>query len=234
MKKNFALISLIIVLFFLSASVYAQKKKPVVIQGETNSASKSAVNASRQDFLGEFEGNNYKNKFFDLKVLIPENWLVQEREVGNQIKQLGSETVKGKTSQAQKALDEANQRLTVLFTASKDILGIENNAMVAFAAEKAAPLMQIRNGHDYLRFNIQSFKKLQMPPDFKYSETIKSEKFGGETFYYLDIERAMARQRIYATHRKGYSLFFTLTYSSQEDLETIRESLRSSDFSWKE
>ena len=94
--------------------------------------------------------------------------------------------------------------------------------------------MQIRDGQDYLRLNIQTLKKLQLPPDYKYSEKIELEKFGNETFYYIDIERAAYRQRIYSTYRKGYALFFTLSYVTDEDLETMRSILKNSDFAWKE
>jgi hypothetical protein len=74
---------------------------------------------------------------------------------------------------------------------------------------------------------------VQLPPDFKYSETINSEKLGNETFYSLDIQRTGYKQRFYATVRKGYSLFFTLTYITAADLETMKTVIRDSDFAWK-
>lgn len=234
MKKNLIFISAIIVLFCATNSGFAQKSKTAKSKNKTNSVSKVVQDNSQQNFFGEIEGNSYKNKYFGIKIEIPETWLAQESEVGKAIKKVGTDVVKGKTAQTQKAFDEAAQRLTVLFTASKDILGIENNSIMTFAAEKKPPLLQIRNGQDYLRLNIQTFKKLTLPPDFKYSETIKSEKFGGETFYYIDIERTGYQQRFYAIYRKGYSLFFTLTYANEEDLETMKEIIRNSDFGWKE
>ncbi len=202
-----------------------------MIKGAGNVASNLNT---QQDFLGKVEGSAYKNKFFGIKLNLPESWLIQETQINNSIKQAGSKIATGKTSQMQEALDDAMQRLTVLLTASKDILGIENNATMIFSAEKSAPLVQIRNGQDYLRLNIQTLKKMQLPPDYKFSETIKSEKFGTETFYSLDIERANYKQRFYAIQRKGYSLFFTLSYFTNEDLETMKASIRNSDFSWKE
>ncbi len=233
MKNYLKFFGLLVAVFLLSNYSFAQKRKSkpkprkVIIEAVSTSS-------IQEDFLGEVEGSTYKNKFFGVKLILPETWLIQEAQVNDAIKQIGSKSVTGKTSQTQKAYDIAMQRLTVLFTASKDILGIENNATMIFSAEKSPPLVQIRNGQDYLRLNIQSFKKLQLPPDFKYSETIKSEKFGIETFYSLDIERATYNQRFYAIYRKGYSLFFTLTYSAEEDLETMKDVIRNSDFSWKE
>ena len=234
--KNFFMISLLIVgLSLLTFSAAAQKIKPsptpVTVQGTGDSES---IRKKELDFLGEIEGNAYKNRFFNLKLVIPDNWQLQESEVGREIKQLGSQLAKGKTSQTQKALDEAMERVTPLFTASRDVLGMEANVIFVLAAEKKPPLTQIRNGEDYLRLNIQTFKKLQLPADFKYSETIKSEKYGKETFYYLEIERSGYRQRIYAFYRNGYALFFTLTFIAEEDLEMVKAIFRNSDFDWKE
>jgi hypothetical protein len=236
MKKKSLLTLAVITLFSLTGGVFAQNKKPVSGEVKTGSASAAAPAAPsvQTDFFGAFEANTYKNKFFGVKITVPEKWVVQESEVNKAIKQIGSEAVKGKNEVSEKALDDAMQRLTVLFTASRDILGMRNNAVMIFSAEKAPPLVPFRNGEDYLRLNLQSFKKLQLPPDFKYSETLVAEKLGNETFYYLEIQRTGYKQRMYATARKGYALFFTVSYIDDEDLEAIRNTLRNSDFSWKE
>jgi hypothetical protein len=231
MERNLTIIFSIAVLIFSANFTSAQKRK--------NAPQKKAVTVSKpnrgqQDVSGEVEGNVYKNKFFGLKITIPEQWLFQESQVSDSIKQSGSEKVKGKTAQTQKSFGEAVQRLTILYTASKDILGMENNAVMVFAAEEMTPLMQVRNGEDVLRLNLQTFKKMQLPPDFKYSETIRPEKMGNETFHYIDVQRTGFSQRFYAIARKGYSLFFTLNYVSDEDLETMKNIIRNSDFSWKE
>lgn len=234
MKKNPVLIFTVIALFSLTGHVFAQSKKAVP---PTRSAPAAPAETSRNDartnFSGFFDGSTYKNKFFGLKITVPESWIIQESVTNREIKRLGGDSVKGKNEQTEKALDAAIERLTVLFTASKDILGMGNNAIMIFSAEKAPPAMQIRNGEDYMRLTVQSFKRVQLPPDFKYSETISSEKLGNETFYSLDIQRTGYKQRFYATARKGYSLFFTLTYITEADLETMKTVIRDSDFAWK-
>jgi hypothetical protein len=233
MKKPLKILFILIAVFLFGDSYFAQKsrsQKPPKKQVITV----SGTSDTQMNFLGTVEGKTYKNKFFGVKLILPEEWLIQESQINDAIKQVGAEMVKGKTSQTQKAYDSATQRLAVLLTTSKDILGIENNATLIFSAEKSAPLVQIRNGQDYLRLNIQTFKKLKLPADFKYSETISAEKFGNETFYYIQVDRATYRQRFYAIYRKGYSLFFTLSYASNEDLETMKKVIRDSDFSWKE
>ncbi|HEX8246887.1 MAG TPA: hypothetical protein VF599_01790 [Pyrinomonadaceae bacterium] len=233
MKKIPVLIFSVIALFSLAAQVSAQSKKspPPRVRAAPLDASR---NNSQTNFLGEFDAGTYKNKFFGVKITVPEKWVIQESEFNQAIKQVGSEIVQGKNAQSEKALDAAMQRLTVLFSVSKDIIGMGNNAIMILSAEKASALVPYRNGEDYLRLNVESFKKLQLPPDFKYSETINSEKFGNETFYSLDIQRTGYKQKFYATARRGYALFFTLTYITEKDLETMKTVIRNSDFSWKE
>lgn len=227
------MIFFVIALFSLTNHIFAQSKKtvPAKVQAPPADASR---NNSQANFLGAFEGGTYKNKFFGVKITVPESWLIQENAANQAIKQAGADAVKGKNEQTEKALDAAVQRLVLLFTASKDILGMDNNAALIFWAEKTSALVQVRNGEDYMRLTVQSFKKVEMPPDFKYSETINSEKLGNEIFYSVDIQRNGYKQRFYATARKGYALFFTLIYISDKDLETMKEALRNSDFAWKE
>ena len=233
MKKLTVLLPLI-VLLALNIQVFPQKRKtsPPKSKTITATAPKSTQTIAKKDFFGFVEGNAYKNKFFGLKLTIPENWLIQESQFNTELKRIGSEMVTAKNAATQKAFDEAMQQVVILLSGSKDIVGMENNALMVFSAEKKSPLLQIRNGEDYLRLTIQSFKKIRLPADFKYSENIESENFGGETFYSLDVGRDNYKQRLYATYRKGYTLFFTLVYFNENDLETIKEALRKSDFSW--
>lgn len=185
------------------------------------------------DFPGEIVGNVYQNRYFNMKIVPPESWLAQSPAVNEAIKTAGAEKTSGKTKAADKAFDEAVQRTTVLFTVTKDILGIQNNALMNVVAERMPPMAQVRDGNDYLRLNIQSFKVITLPPDFKYSEVIQSEKLGNETFYYIDIERTGYFQRFYAIARNGHGILFPMTYLSKEDLEKMKDMLRQSDFVWK-
>lgn len=186
-----------------------------------------------QSFLGTVEGSDYKNSFFDIKVSLPPSWIVQEKAVNEEIKEIGNGAVRGKNRTAQKVLDRAAQRVTILFTATKDILGIADNALFNLTVEKPLPPLRFRDGNDYLRVALQSYKLMQLPPDYRYSENIQSETFGGEKFYYIDVERTGFTQRFYVTARKGYAVFFLLQFADPKDLKTMKNLLRNSDFAWK-
>lgn len=231
MNKHVIFIGLLILVSLFSNTSFAQKTK---LKPKHPKPSVSSLKPDSQgSFFGEIEGNDYKNSFFGLKLTVPENWIIQEKKINEAIKQAGIEKLKGKTSQVQQSLDKETQKVTILFTISKDIFGIANNAILLLATEKIAPLVQVRNGYDYMRLTLQSYKSMQLPPDYKYSEKIQSEKFGNENFSYIDIERTKYTQRIYATYRKGYAVFFTLQFFNTEDLDKMRAILQNADFAWK-
>ena len=230
MKHTTGYVLVLIVLTLVSAVLGQTTGKAPSVKGQSTTKS---LNISSQNFLGVNEGQVYSNKYFRLRLTAPDGWLVQQREVGIAIKNLGKRTVTGKSAQMQKALNDASSRVTVLLTVSKDIMGMPNNSTLILSAEKTPPLLQVRNGRDYLRFNIETFKKVKLPEDFKYSENIEAEKFGTETLYYLQITRSFGSQRVYAFARNGYALFFTLTYTSDEELDTLRNIFATADLSWK-
>lgn len=232
MKKYFKIVFVLVTIFFYNEMSFGQKGK---IKPPTKKKIATVVGASdtQMNFSGKFEGSKYTNPFFGFKITMPENWIIQEKDVNDAIKKIGEEQIKGKTKQVQGILDEAVQRVTVLFTTSKDIFGMADNAALILGAEKMSPLTKIRNGNDYMRLTLQSYKLMQLPPDYQYSENILTEKFNTEVFSYIDIQRTGYKQRVYATARKSYALFFTVQFVKQKDLDTMREVLEKTDFNWK-
>lgn len=108
------------------------------------------------DFPGEVVGNIYQNRYFNIKIVLPESWLAQGPTVNAAIKTSGSDMISGKTKVYDKAFDDAVNRTTVLFTTTRDILGMQNNAIMVLTAEKTPPLMQVRDGRDYLRLTFKA------------------------------------------------------------------------------
>lgn len=192
---------------------------------------RSSANQTRTIY-GEVDDNVYTNRFFGFKLTIPETWVFQEQEVGDAIKKQGGSMVKGKSNVIDKAFRDAEKRLSILLTFSKDILGMEQNAIVTIGAERATPTIPFRNGNDYLRLNLQTMRNLQLPADFKYSSTIENDTIGTLSIPFIQINRQGYDQRIYSITRKGYALIFTFSYVSDADLNAMREVLRSADLSW--
>ena len=230
-KSNFVLS--VLLAFVMAGAAYGQTTYTVKPPKPAAEPPKPLAEIIETQVRGRVESNTYKNEFFGLKFAFPENWIVQGPAVGEAIKSAGSDASKGKTAAVDKAIDKALSRTVVLFTVSKDIMGIADNALFLASAEPSTPLTQFRNGTDYLRISLQTMKQMQLPPDFKYSETIQSETFGRESIPYIQIERLGFRQRIYAIHRRGYAVFFTLSYITETDLNTMRDIFRNGDLAFK-
>jgi hypothetical protein len=86
LKKNNHFILILLLLLFNSSFVFAQG------------------NAAKIDF-GSIEGSVYSNRYFGLKLTIPENWQVQDDETKKRIMALGKEGLAGNNKQLEKALD---------------------------------------------------------------------------------------------------------------------------------
>lgn len=225
MKKVFPILSIAVFLCVLTANSFSQTKgrRPAPVPAKVQPAS----------IYGEVEKNVYTNRFFEFKLTVPETWLIQEQEVSDAIKKQGGSMVKGKSTAMDKAFRNAEKRLTMLLTFSKDILGIQNNAIATVGAERAMPTMPFRSGEDYLRLNLQTMRSLQLPADFKFSNTVETDELGTTTFPYVQINRNGYDQRIYSITKKGYALIFTFSYTSEDDLNILRDVLKNADLSWK-
>ncbi len=91
---------------------------------------------------------------------------------------------------------------------------------------------QIKDAVDYFDAIRAAFKAITLPPDFNYSET-KAEKLGTMQFAYLDTSSSAGKKRMYATVRNGYAIMFTLSYTADDDLTTMRRILEEGNFDLK-
>jgi hypothetical protein len=218
---------ILVFISLIGVSAFAQTKpkpKPV--------PAKAAAKPSAPLDLGEVDGKTYANRFFGFTFSLPETWQIQEQIINKIIKDTGTRETKAKNVVTQKAFEQAMNRVTVLLSAFKNTLGAAENASIVCSLEDMRSVPAVKDGVDYLDLNISTFKRLQLPPDFKYSE-VKAEKLGKTQFAYIEITKRVANQRIYATFRKGYAIFFVLTFNNEEDLETMRQILAQGNFALK-
>jgi len=107
--------------------------------------------------------------------------------------------------------------------------GSADKAIVRISIEDLRPNPQIKDAIDYFDAMRVQFRSLTLPADFEYSET-KAEQLGKWQFAYLDSSSKAGKKRLYATVRKGYAILFSLSYTKDEDLETLRQVLKDGDF----
>ena len=89
---------------------------------------------------------------------------------------------------------------------------------------------KIKDAVDYFDLMRSQISTMKLPPDFKYSET-QAEKLGAMQFGYLETSSNAGKKRMYATVRGGYAIMFTLSYSADADLVTLRRILEEGNFS---
>ncbi len=185
---------------------------------------------------GELDGKIYTNKSLHFAIELPEEWIVPGADFEAQIKEQGInlalETPQAVKANAQKTLAQAANRVGILLTAYKISPDTAENAILRVSIEDLRAVPQVKDAVDYFDLMRQTFQIVKTSSDFKYSET-GAERLGKMQFGFLDTSTAAGKKRMYATVRGGFALMFTLTYKSENDLETVKNVLANGNFRLK-
>lgn len=233
--KNFAF-----VLLFIAASSlvsFAQKPKPKSTPVKKTTA-KTVVKPSPKSTVdeGKVVGRTYTNEGFDFEITFPDTWLIPGQDFEKYMLSQGFDLrVKPPTAanpKDQAALKKAAARVKILLTAYRSMPGMTDNAIMRVSVENLSATPQIKDAVDYFDAMRASFKVAKLPADFKYSET-DAEQLGKKQFGFIDVSSSEGKKRMYATVKNGYAIMFTLSYTKDEDLETMREILSNGNFALK-
>lgn len=178
----------------------------------------------------------YTNRELGFEVTFPELWLLPEDDFEEYMRSQGfdlglkppEELGTAGRIQVQRAL----KRVTILATAFRAMPGSEDNAILRISIEDLTLLPEIKDAVDYFDVMRSQFARLNLPPDFKYSET-QAERLGKMQFAFLDTSSNAGKKRMYATVRKGVALMFTLSYTKDGDLQAVRKTLAEGRFDLK-
>ena len=228
MRRNLLIVAVVFALC-AAAIVFAQTRRTAT------PAAKPAANAVPAVDLGSVTDHTSRNDTFNFELALPEGWLIADRKAEETLKEQGIDlklkAPKASTTQEQTRLNGYAKRVTLLLTAfhpqSKD-----ENTVMRVAVEDLHRYPQVKDAVDYFDLMREGYKTMRLPSDFKYSET-QAEKLGRKQFGFLDTQSAEAKTRMYATVRNGYAIIFTLTYRSDEGLQTFRQMLSDANFSLK-
>lgn len=235
--------SILILLLLAAASlnVYAQVKptakatpakipaivpiKKGTVLGDSSSVKESAVSNGK-----------YKSEKFGIEIVFPETWIIPEENFEAAMKEKGFDlSLKAPDSLSPTARSRVNlaiKQVSILLTAYRSTPGTTDNAIIRISAENLSANPQIRDAVDYFDAMRATFKSLKLPPDFTYSET-QAEKLGPKQFAFIDTTSKEGKKRMYATVRLGYAILFTLSYSNDDDLATMRRILEEGNFELK-
>jgi len=187
---------------------------------------------------GAIDGSTYSNKFFKMTLKIPDKWLAHSQDETNPLRKQGAELVAGQNKAMKDQIEAAEKSIVYLIHVSRYPLGYTGAFNPSFQcnAEKMGILSAGSTSSDYLA----NFRKLisQGQGQLKYTLSDNyAQSIGGMNFMALDAEATIGQvsihQKLCVSVIKGYALSFIMTYSSEDDLYTLNDVLKSVSFSAK-
>jgi len=184
---------------------------------------------------GSVENGIYENEYFDFKINLPEDWVVQSKEQIDNLKNSGKDIVAGDDEKMKAILKASEVNSANLLVAFQHELGaaVEYNPNIMIIAENVKNSPGIKNGSDYL---IQA-KKLLQQTQIKYdfiSEDFEKEKISSVEFYKMETHMSYMgleiKQTYYSTVLKGFSFNIIISYVSDDQKEVLLNTLNSLKF----
>ncbi len=228
MKK--VLLALIVTFFFVCFSIAQTKRVSVPHTTTAKMATKIPADS------GVVNGRTYTNKTLGFEVTFPDTWLIPDKDFEAYMKKQGFDlSLKAPDTlppASQIKVNDAIRRVNVLVTAYRSMPGSADNAIVRISVEDLVTNPQIKDAVDYFDAIRAMYKTMKLPADFKFSDT-QAEKLGDMQFGFLDTYSAAGKKRIYASVRNGIALLFTISYTSDDDLNAFRHVLEQGNFALK-
>jgi hypothetical protein len=225
----------VIILGIYSASGLSQTPRRSTARKTTVPVVRSSGSSGLVD-KGLVSGRTYTNATLGLSVTFPDTWLIGDDAFFAYMKSKGFDLTpkppKAATPAAQAKVNAAFNRLKILITLYRSLPGTPQNGVLRIAAESVSALnttRPVKDAVDYVDLMRSQIAAMQMPADFKYSET-QAEQLGPNQFAYMDTSDKQGKTRMYVTIRRGYAILFTLNYSADDDLATLRQILAAASF----
>lgn len=179
--------------------------------------------------FGKFESGVYTNKYFNLKVSIPETWSVIDDETRIELMRQGAKVVAGDDKNLKALMDATDLANINMLTVSRFPLGspVQSNPTFIVIAEKVKHLPGIKRGSDYYFHTRKAMEASKVNVSFP--REVHEETISGVPFDVLDMEMSMGDTKIYQSQygliTKGYVVIVALTYTEPGELNELRNIL---------
>lgn len=185
--------------------------------------------------LGKIEGSTYTNRYFRMKISIPQGWQVRDEEAQKQISERGKEILANGNEQVRKSVEVSEFNTLHLLAISKYPRGstVPSNPNFVCVAERINPVLS-ETSTEYLGEVKRLLQGGQQPYEFE--GDIYSQFIDGQRFFVFSARntRNGVRQNYYSTRMKDYNLSFIISYKTDEDLKALQEILDSVKFEGQE
>lgn len=177
----------------------------------------------------------YSNEYFDMSIKVPENWIVQNQASQKELMEVGSNLIAGDDANLKVIMKEAEKQTVNMFSFFKFEQGapVGFNPSVISVAERVTNMPGIKKGSDYLFHVKKLLESGQM--NHKFPEEIYSVELSGKPFdvmtMQLDVNGFIVNQKYYAARINDYVLSLIISYSSEAEMDELKEALNQVVFS---
>lgn len=182
---------------------------------------------------GTVEGRTYTNIALGFEITFPDTWLIPGDDFESAMLKRGFDlrlrAPAGLAVQTKAQLTQTLKRVGVLVTAYRSMPGSKENAIMRVSVEDLTATPRVRDAVDYFDLMRSQFAAMKPPAGFKYSET-QAEALGAKQFAFIDTSTAAGKKRMYATVRGRRAILFTLSYTDESDLASMRQVLAEGNF----
>jgi hypothetical protein len=178
---------------------------------------------------GAVENTVYQNDFLGLRVEIPQEWSIQDRESQQRMMNMGQDIIAGDDKNLKEVLEASEATSLYLFAAFRHPLGspVPYNHNVLCLAEQISHLPGIQKGSDYL-FHTKGLLN-SSPIEVTFPRDIYTEDLGGRQFYVMPVQMQAGgitvHQNYYVAIIHGHALAFITSYINEEQKLSVEKIL---------
>ena len=183
---------------------------------------------------GKVENNIYSNSFFNFKIVLPSEWIVQSKEQTENLVEVGKDLVAGDDNNMKAIIKASEINSAYLLTVFQYEVGsaVEYNPSLMLIAENLKLAPGIKKGSDYLFQTRKLLKQSQIEYNNIDSE-FEKVSIDNEEFYQMNLDLNHSglniKQSYFSTIRNGFSVNAIISFVTSEqknELEKILNSLK--------
>jgi hypothetical protein len=184
---------------------------------------------------GKVENNIYNNSFFNFKVELSPEWIVQSKEQTENLAKAGKELVVGDDDNLKAIIKASEINSAYLLTVFQYEVGsaVSYNPGFTLVAENLKLVLGIKNGGDYL-FEVRKLLKQSQIQYNQIDSEFEKVNIDNQEFYKMNLALNYAglnmKQSYYSTVLNGFSINAIISFVTDEQKNELEKVLNSFKF----